>query len=191
MPSGPERVSSPAELPLVTAPPVFVAPLPPPVAAPSPSPLRRSLLLAGAAAGAIAVGTAVAVYVIGNRERGTGSRVAEPGHAARGHGAGSPVGHRFALLTTAQVRARIEEGSYRVAYETSTELMTYWALEPRTSGDANSVLLYRAVDTAQAEALYRVRKGQPGAVARDGTSVLSVHLSQHGAAEVLLQRLIR
>ena len=122
------------------------------------------------------------------------SHPAETAHAARGHGGGigPPVGRRFAQLTPAQLRARIEDGtSYHVGLESSSDVNTYWVLEPRPYSDDNSVMFYRFTDTSLADGYYRTHKGQGGAVARDGNNVLFVKLPQPGAAEALLQRLIR
>ncbi len=89
------------------------------------------------------------------------------------------------------MRARIEESSYHVGLETTSDVSSYWLLEPHPYSDTNSVMFYRFRDPALADGYYRNRKGQPGAVARDGNSVLYVQIPQHGASEALLQRLIR
>ncbi len=160
--------------------------------APTPAPratVRRSLLLAGAVGAVVALGAAIAALVLIERE----PLLDEPARAGKTHGAGiGPlVGRRFGSLTPAQVRARIEDAGYRVALETSSDSATYWMLEPHPLSDGNTVMLSRSPDSASADVVYRLRRSQGGAVARDGNAVLYVKQPQQAAADTLLQRLIR
>jgi hypothetical protein len=190
MPSAPQVRSAAVPTRTFMDQPATFAALPaPPLARSGPprSSGRRSLLLGGVTLTLALAGT-LAAFVVWKKEHPGELRA---GKLSSGAGTGSLVGRRFAQLTTAQLRARIEEAGYRVGSESSTTVTTFWLLEPAPYGEGNSVLLFHFQDPALAEATVRIRKNQPGAVARDGNSVLSVKQPQQAAAEALLQRLIR
>ncbi len=140
----------------------------------------------------VAAGAAVAIALARGTEEG---RAVERAHPARTHPApavplGPPVARRFAQLTPAQLRARIEDANHRVTTESNSDVATIWVIEPHGT-TTNMVQLFRFPDAPRADAAYKMQKEKGAAVARDGNQVLAVFLGPPAAAEALLARLIR